>query len=178
MQDNTSKPQPLVHTVAPTELQGEAKSLFEQMMGKSGKVPLWMQVMANNQDIVVAFFNLFKVSMDDSPLPANLKWKVALKVSQLNKCEYCVDVSESKLKGMGIADENLEKIHDDLTDREKLAIEYAENTTLNAYKLDQGLLDRVKAEFNDAELVELTAVVGLFNFINRFNDALGVLPEM
>jgi alkylhydroperoxidase family enzyme len=35
----------------------------------------------------------------------------------------------------------------------------------------------MKAEFSDEEMVELTSVVGLFNFINRFNDALGVLPE-
>lgn len=170
--------QPIVHQVTPTELTGEAKALFEQMAGQPGGVPLWMQVMANNPDVVVNFFNLFKVTMDDSPLKASLKWKVALKVSQLNKCEYCVDVSKSKLKGMGIDEASLASLENDLTDKERLAIEYAENTTLHAYKLDQALLDRVKAGFNDAELVELTAVIGLFNFINRFNDALGVLPQV
>lgn len=170
--------QPLVHQVTPAELEGEAKALFEQMAGQPGGVPLWMQVMANNPDVVVSFFNLFKVTMDDSPLSATLKWKVAYKVSQLNKCEYCVDVSESKLKGMGIDAESLSHLEDDLTAKEKLAVEYAENTTLHAYKLGQDLLDRVKAEFNDAELVELTSVVGLFNFINRFNDALGILPQV
>lgn len=35
----------------------------------------------------------------------------------------------------------------------------------------------MKEHFTDCEIVEITSVIGLFNYINRFNDALGVLPE-
>ncbi|MBU0975107.1 hypothetical protein KKD03_05410 [Patescibacteria group bacterium] len=44
--------------------------------------------------------------------------------------------------------------------------------------IEESLIEKVKTEFTDEELVELTSVVGLFNFINRFNDALGILPEV
>jgi len=56
------------------------------------------------------------------------------------------------------------------------AFAFAKAATTQAYKIDESIIKRTKEFFNDAELVELTAVVGLFNYINRFNDALGVLP--
>lgn len=33
------------------------------------------------------------------------KWRVAHQTSVLNKCEYCVDVTEMKLKAMGLDEE-------------------------------------------------------------------------
>ena len=40
-------------------------------------------------------------------------------------------------------------------------------------------LNRGKLEdnYDQTQILEITAVVGLFNYINRFNDALRVLPE-
>ncbi len=141
-------------------------------------MPKWLQVMANCPDTMVEFFGLFKSVMDDRPLPAKLKWKVAYVVSELNKCEFCVDATASKMKQMGISEEELAKVNEPEDQREKLAVEYAKATTEHAYKLDPEMLEAIKSEFSDEEIVELTAVVGTFNFINRFNDALRVLPEV
>ena len=35
----------------------------------------------------------------------------------------------------------------------------------------------VRAQFSDAEIVELTLVCGLFNMVNRINDSLGLEIE-
>lgn len=167
--------QPLVKMVKETELEDEAKNLFEQMKQKSGDVPKWMKVMGNCPDILLGFFSMFKATMDDAPLDSILKWKAANAVSELNKCEFCVSVAEMKLKALGC--EDVEAVTQDLNQRERLAVDYAKQATEHAFKIDQELIEQVKQEFTDEEIVELTAVIGLFNYINRFNDALRILPD-
>lgn len=168
--------EPIVGKVAASDLSGEARKLYEQFTSNDKPVPKWMQVMANCDDILVGFFAMFKATMDDAPLPSLMKWKIANEVSKLNKCEFCVDVANMKLRQFGLDDAAIAAIEAEADDREKLAIEYSKAVTTKAYEIDPALTERVKAEFTDEELVELTAVIGLFNYINRFNDALGVMP--
>lgn len=168
---------PLVHLVTDDEAKTQAKELFEQMKKKSGNVPKWMRVMANCEDVLIGFFTLFKATMDDAPLPSDLKWKIAFKISELNKCEFCVSVSEMQLKTFGMDIATAEKIDESLDEKEKIAMEYALASNEHAYNIDPELFKRVKEKYSDEQIVELTSVVGLFNFINRFNDSLGVLPD-
>ncbi len=167
---------PLVEMVDESELSPELKQLFKQMENKNGKVPKWMRVMGNCGDILLGFFQMFQASMDASSLDNDLKWKVAKHVSDLNKCEFCVSVADRKLKALGC--EKAECLDEtNLTDKDKIAFDYAEQVTKHAYKIDSKLIKQVKSEFTDEKLVELTAVITLFNYINRFNDALRVLPD-
>ena len=169
--------QPIVKTIDDDAISGAAKEIFSQMTTQNGSVPKWMRVMANCEDIFVGFFTMFKAIMDDTPLKAQLKWKVAYIISEENKCEYCVSVSEMQLKNFGMEINHLDNLVSNLTEREKLAVKYAKACNNHAYKIDPKLSNAAKAEFGDEGLVELTSVVGLFNFINRFNDALRILPD-
>lgn len=169
--------QPLVNLITVEELKGEARKIYEQFSSAGKKVPKWMKVMANCEDILVGFFTMFKATMDNSPLPALMKWKVAKAVSELNKCEFCIDVTNTQLKQFGLTDEDLVKVLETTDEREKSALDFAKAATLKAYEMDPEIVENAKKHFNDEELVELTAVIGLFNYINRFNDALRVFPE-
>jgi alkylhydroperoxidase family enzyme len=60
------------------------------------------------------------------------------------------------------------------TDRELVALRYAEIMTTSARDVDEELWDELQAYFDDGEIVELSTVIGLFNFFNRFADALGL----
>lgn len=62
----------------------------------------------------------------------------------------------------------------EFTPREKAALELAERMTRDAHTVDDGLMNELRRYFSDSEIVELAAVAGLFNYFNRFNDALGV----
>jgi len=171
-------PKPLVHLVADEEAKGKAKELFEQIKSSTGKVPKWMRVMANCDDVLVGFFTLFKSIMDDAPVDKLLKWKVAYRISEINKCEFCVSVSKMQLKNFGVSDEEISQLDNVSDEKEKIAIKYAEASTEHAYNIDPETLSEMKKHFTDDQIVEITSVVGLFNFINRFNDSLGVLPDV
>jgi AhpD family alkylhydroperoxidase len=159
------------------DLHGEAKEVFESFAKSGGKTPKWVQVMANCDDTMVGFVTLLRSVMDDAPLPQELKWKVAYVVSDINKCEFCVGATASKLKGFGIDETVLTDIEGTANEKEKLAIAYAKATTEHAYSIAPELIEKMQEHFTDEELVELTAVIGTFNFINRFNDALRILPD-
>jgi alkylhydroperoxidase family enzyme len=58
------------------------------------------------------------------------------------------------------------------TAREIAALRYAEIMTTSARDIDEELWDTLQSHFDDGELVEITTVIGLFNFFNRYADAL------
>jgi len=170
--------EPLVHQVTDDEAKADAKKVFEQIKSVTGKVPKWMRVMANCDDVLVGFFTLFKATMDDAPVDKLLKWKVAYKISEINKCDFCVSVSKMKLKQFGLKDEEISQIDKAQNDKENVALKYAESATEHAYNIDPKIFNEMKNHFTDEQIVEITSVIGLFNFINRFNDSLGVLPDI
>ena len=68
-------------------------------------------------------------------------------------------------------------VHKDaFTTRELVALRYAEIMTTSARDVDEELWDELQFYFDDGELVELSTVIGLFNFFNRFADALHIYP--
>lgn len=62
------------------------------------------------------------------------------------------------------------------TERELVALHYAEVVTTSARDVSEALWDELQEYFDDGEIVEITTVVGLFNFFNRFADALKINP--
>jgi alkylhydroperoxidase family enzyme len=64
----------------------------------------------------------------------------------------------------------------DFTDAEKAALRLAERMTMDAHKVDEDLWKQLRQHFNEGEMVELCAAIGLFNYFNRFNDALRMEP--
>ena len=59
-------------------------------------------------------------------------------------------------------------------EREKTALEYAEAITFTDRKVTEELFARVRANFSEPQIVELTAAVALENFRSKFNVALGI----
>ena len=62
------------------------------------------------------------------------------------------------------------------TERELVALRYAEIMTTSARDINEELWDNLQEHFDDGELVELSSVIGLFNFFNRYADALQLNP--
>jgi len=57
-----------------------------------------------------------------------------------------------------------------------VALRFAEVMTTSAREVDEELWDELQVYFDDGELVEIATVIGLFNFFNRFADALQIRP--
>ena len=62
---------------------------------------------------------------------------------------------------------------DRYSERERLALDYAERITLSDRDVDDAFFARLEAEFPEPEqIVELTAIIAFENFRSKFNHAL------
>lgn len=64
----------------------------------------------------------------------------------------------------------------DFTDKEKVALRLAERVTRDAHTVDDQFWAELRQHFAEGEVVELLSAIGLFNYFNRFNDALQMEP--
>ena len=167
--------------VSDEEANEVASQVFQGFKDKTGKVPNWTRMMANRPEVVANFTKLLSVTMGPGLVEQDNKWKCAYIVSKINKCKYCLGVVEGMLAQLGVEEENIaDVISDDkatLKPDEKIAVQYAEALTKDPVNVPEEIYEEMKKHYNDAQLVELTAAISLFNYINRFNDGLGVLPE-
>jgi alkylhydroperoxidase family enzyme len=81
-----------------------------------------------------------------------------------------------------VTDEELNEVanwHDTkiLNERERVAIEYAEEMSKTPVRVSDELFERLKKHFSDEQIVELTASIAYENYRARFNHALEIKSE-
>ena len=142
-----------------------------QLFARGLPVVEMLQAMAMNGGVLQAFAGLHSV-YPNGGLDRGILEKVILRVSQLHDCQFCVNSHLDLMKSLGIS-ANLGDSNQ-LTEREKLAIQYAEAVTRDSNRVPDELFERLRGQFHDPEVVELTFVIGFITMLNRFNNALGV----
>ncbi len=98
-------------------------------------------------------------------------------VSKLNACAYCVASHGPALQVGALSREAVAAVpgdHAELTDVDRLVIEYATQVTLAHGRIRDDMFARLRAHFSESQIVELTLRIGLAGFFNRFNDALQI----
>ncbi len=55
---------------------------------------------------------------------------------------------------------------------------YAERVTRGAAAISEGTFEELKKYYSQDQIVELTVVICMANFTNRFNDALMAEPDL
>jgi alkylhydroperoxidase family enzyme len=63
-------------------------------------------------------------------------------------------------------------------EKDKTVLLYAERVTRGSAAIREGTLQDLKKHFTEDQIVELTLVICVANFTNRFNDALQVEPDL
>ncbi|MCX6000319.1 MAG: hypothetical protein NTU41_12245 [Chloroflexi bacterium] len=60
------------------------------------------------------------------------------------------------------------------SEREKLAIEYAERFALDHLSIDRDFFERLKAHFSDREIIDLTTCIATFLALGRLTQVFGL----
>lgn len=114
-----------------------------------------------------------------SRVEPGLRSLIQVRISQINGCEFCVDLNASLVLGRGVAEDKLRALPlfaDSalFSEREKAALAYTEAATRSDRHVDEDLVSRLRKHFNDQAIVELTALIAYQNMSSKFNAALGV----
>lgn len=101
-----------------------------------------------------------------------------LRMAQVNGCRFCLDWRTER-DGHVVPDEFPATVEawsqtPALSDRERLAAEYAERYATDHHGLDDAFWARMRAAFTDSEIVELTMCLGSWLAFGRLNRVLGV----
>jgi len=114
-----------------------------------------------------------------SPLSPSLRSLVTVRVSQINHCEFCIDINATTLMKRGVSKEKTKELNnwhksDKFDEIERLALEYTESMTYSDREVDAELISRMKPHFDDDALVELTGMIAFQNMSSKFNSALDI----
>ena len=114
-----------------------------------------------------------------SPLDPVLRSLVTVRVSQINWCDFCVDINSATLAKRAGSMEKVERLaqwhnQDIYSPKERLALEYAEAVTYSDRQVSDELMQRLKVTFDDDTIVELTGLIAFQNLSSKFNSALDV----
>ncbi len=114
-----------------------------------------------------------------SPIEPALRSLLTVRVSQINHCPFCVDINSATLMKRGASAEKVMAVDAWqqsalFSDRERVALEYAEGMTYPERGVDDVLIQRLKQHFSDDAIVDLTGLVAFQNLSSKFNSALDV----
>ena len=117
-----------------------------------------------------------------SRLDPALRSLVIVRVSQINWCAFCVDLNSATAIERHVSQTKLDALSDFehsllYSELERAALAYADAITHSDPKVDDALVNRLKAQFNDDAIIELTALIAFQNLSSKFNAALGVAPQ-
>ena len=114
-----------------------------------------------------------------SPIPPALRSLVTVRVSQINHCAFCVDINSATLVKRGVSMDRIGALSawrnsPLFLPEERLALEYAEAMTEAENGVDDSLRCRLKQQWDDDAIVELTALIAFQNLSSKFNAALDI----
>jgi uncharacterized peroxidase-related enzyme len=155
--------------------------IYDRYMRTRGNVPNMFRTMAHRPEIFQTMIAHFEAILQTGTVPLRLKELVIVRTSQLNRCEYCLGSHTQIALKLGWSREQLENLthyadRRDFTAAEKAALRLAEQMTLDANHIPEEDFDALREHFDEGEIVELMAAIGLFNYFNRFNNALQIEP--
>lgn len=119
------------------------------------------------------------IDRKSSPLDPAMRSLINVKVSQINHCDFCVDISSALLLKRGISIEKISALREYqksplFSEKERVALSFAEAVTIYDKPPDDTLFARLKQVFTDDEIVELTALIAFQNLSSKFNAALQI----
>ena len=126
------------------------------------------------------FFKL--ISSKKSRIDASLRTLISVRISQINNCEFCVDMNshlffESKGETEKISQLKSWQANNIYSAREQVALEYAETVTITGRNVTPELQSKLLQQFKKEEIIELTAIIAYQNLSSKFNSALDIKPN-
>jgi alkylhydroperoxidase family enzyme len=116
---------------------------------------------------------------EQSIIPVREREVARMRIAQINDCAICQQWRKTTGSAEAMTEADYENVSDWRTfagysEREKLAIEYAERFALDHVNLDDEFFTRLKAAYNDAEVLDLTVCIGAWIALGRTMSVLGI----
>ena len=173
----------LVRALDEAELDPALREKVQFFKGPLGVIPSSVRTMAHRPPIAEAFTALnVAVMTDTGSVTPEFKRLLGYASSFASGCMYCQAHMILASERFGASEERLNGVFDPegsdaFTEAEKAGLAYAHAAAKVPNGVTSEVTDRLRANWDDGAIVEITAVVALFGFLNRWNDSMGSALE-
>ena len=139
-----------------------------------------VRIWALRPEMAPAVGKLVDAAYNKSILPVGVREAARIRIAQLNDCTVCLTFRADSVRGQGLGEELYGAVGTEggaggeLSEQERLAVEYAELFALDHERIDDAFMGRMKATFTDAEILDLTICVAAFLGLGRALHVLGI----
>ena len=178
---------PRIRRIEPEAIDGDFRDGYGAVTARLGRAPHFYRTISNAPFLAMLFLPINAAAQREWPgtrISGKVKEMGVIKTSHTNGCDYCYAHNTSLGQAAGITHEQIIAMSSDdyltsdlFNEREKAAILWAENMTRNTAQANTEAFDRMRANFTEGEIVEVSMLCSMFNMINRINDSLDVLIE-
>lgn len=142
-----------------------------------------LRIMAHKPETATGFVKFFSALRGERTLPERLTELMRLRIAFHNQCRSCMAVRYSNAAADGVDEAlvcSLERPAEaeNLSEREKLAIDYGERLAANHLSLDDAYYAKLKAHFTEAEIVELGIFAALCVGFGRLGASWDMVEEL
>ncbi|RMF97533.1 MAG: carboxymuconolactone decarboxylase [Gammaproteobacteria bacterium] len=167
---------------SPEELTAEARAAIEFARDSMGFTPNDALIMARWPALLQAVLGLVRTIYAPGTVDMELKRLVGLIASSAAGCRYCMAHNAYGLAQDGVARERIEaawefETSELFTAAERAALRYAQLASQSPAAVGDAEFAELGRHFDQQQILELTAVIALFGFLNRWNAALAVPLE-
>lgn len=161
-----------IPAVDPASATGHVKTMLDGVQRGLGVTPNLFRVAAQSPATLEAVTALFGATAKGR-FKAATREAIALAVSEIDRCDYCLSAHTHLGKGAGLTDSAIERARSASADDPKLAatLELARQITeKRGHVTDADVAAARRAGLGDDELVEIVANVALTTFTNYLNE--------
>nr|WP_319273340.1 carboxymuconolactone decarboxylase family protein [uncultured Draconibacterium sp.] len=174
--------QPLV-TPKSGDSDPELQQLIEFYEETLGFCPNSVKTMHHRPRIAYAFIEMNKAVMENNGrVTSALKRMIAYISSNAAGCRYCQAHAIRAAERYGAEQEKLNNIwdyktHPAFSEAERAALDFAFAASIIPNSVDDQIAENLRKYWDEGEIVEITGVVALFGYLNRWNDSMGTEIE-
>ncbi len=171
-----------IQMIGEQEATGELARWYRRVGNPGGTVDNVMKVHSLNVETLRTHFEMYAAAMHQpSPLSRAERELVAVTVSRLNGCRYCLAHHRAGLERLlpaerrAVADAVARGKPTALTEREAALLDFATKLTSTPALMSPSDVAALRsAGLDDRAILDLAQVIGYFNYVNRVVTGLGV----
>jgi AhpD family alkylhydroperoxidase len=103
---------PRITPVDPAESEGTNREVFEQFLKERGNIPNMMRTMGLSPEHLRTMVAHFRTVMNTGTVPRLLKEMIAVRVSRINACDYCLASHTVLARRLGATESQLDALLD------------------------------------------------------------------
>lgn len=154
------------------------KSLVDRIVKERGSVLHLYQMLLNSPPIAQGWLNYLTAVRQKAKLNGAIRELVIVRVAQINGAQYEADQHIPIALKEGVTQQQVDELADwessqVFTETQRRVLALTDQMTRQVH-VDRELVDGLKADFDNQEIVELVATVAAYNMVSRFLEALGI----